>query len=105
MWVAAGYAASILARVPTSKIVSSFTAIAPSSRTRRSASMVTTVPPAITRAACSIPQEGREQAGLVIAGGTVVTMDAGRRVPEGGAIAVKGDTILAEGTRAKNEAA
>jgi hypothetical protein len=45
-------------------------------------------------AASAIPQEGREQADLVIAGGTVVTMDADRRILEDGAIAVKGDTIL-----------
>jgi len=53
----------------------------------------------------AIPQEGREQADLVIAGGTVVTMDADRRILEDGAIAVKGDTILEVGTRAKIEAA
>jgi 5-methylthioadenosine/S-adenosylhomocysteine deaminase len=56
-------------------------------------------------AASAIPQEGREQADLVIAGGTVVTMDADRRILEDGAIAVKGDTILEVGTRAKIEAA
>src|SRR5260370_5216388 len=67
MWVAAGYAASILARVPTSKIVSPFTAIAPSSRTRRSASMVTTVPPAITRSACSLPSCGMAETANALA--------------------------------------
>ena len=56
-------------------------------------------------AASAIPQEGREQADLVIAGGTVVTMDADRRILEDGAIAVKGDAILEVGTRAKIEAA
>src|SRR5260370_20206625 len=40
-------------------------------------------------AVSAIPQEGREQADLVIAGGTVVTMDADRRVLEDGAIAVR----------------
>src|ERR1700726_3189988 len=60
---------------------------------------------ATTFAASAIPQEGREQADLVISGGTVVTMDADRRILEDGAIAVKGDAILEVGTRAKIEAA
>lgn len=37
---------------------------------------------------------------LIIAGGTIVTMDAGRRVIEDGAIAVRGDKIVSVGTRA-----
>jgi len=42
-----------------------------------------------------------ERVDLLIAGGTVVTMDAGRRVLQDGAIAVRGDTIVAVGTRAE----
>jgi 5-methylthioadenosine/S-adenosylhomocysteine deaminase len=41
---------------------------------------------------------------LLIEGGTVVTMDASRRVLEDGAIAVRGDTIVAVGSRAELEA-
>jgi 5-methylthioadenosine/S-adenosylhomocysteine deaminase len=46
----------------------------------------------------------KEKADLVIAGGTVVTMDAGRRVIADGAVAVRGDAILDVGTRAEIEA-
>lgn len=42
-----------------------------------------------------------EKVDLLVAGGTIVTMDAGRRVLEDGAIAVRGDTIVAVGTRAE----
>jgi 5-methylthioadenosine/S-adenosylhomocysteine deaminase len=42
-----------------------------------------------------------ERVDLLIAGGTVVTMDAERRVLQDGAIAVRGDTIVAVGTRAE----
>src|SRR5713226_2813882 len=42
-----------------------------------------------------------ERVDLLIAGGTVVTMDAERRVLEDGAIAVRGDAIVAVGTRAE----
>jgi 5-methylthioadenosine/S-adenosylhomocysteine deaminase len=42
----------------------------------------------------------KEKADLLVVGGTVVTMDAQRRVIEDGAIAVRGDSILAVGTRA-----
>src|SRR5260370_4552744 len=52
-------------------------------------------------AASAIAQEKRERADLVIAGGTVVTMDAKRRILEDGAIAVEGDAIVAVGTRAE----
>jgi hypothetical protein len=33
--------------------------------------------------------------------GTVVTTDSGRRVVDGGAVAIRGDTIIAVGTRAQ----
>src|SRR4030095_7453550 len=38
---------------------------------------------------------------LVITGGTVVTMDAKHRIIENGAVAIKGDKIVAVGTRAE----
>ena len=41
---------------------------------------------------------------LLVTGGTVVTMDAQRRVLENGAIAIRGDTIVAVGPRAQLEA-
>ncbi len=44
-------------------------------------------------------------ADLIIAGGTVITMDGGRRVIEDGAVAVSGGTIAAVGPRAEVEAA
>lgn len=47
---------------------------------------------------------GKEKADLIVAGGTVVTMDAGRRVITDGALAVRGDAILDVGTRAEIEA-
>jgi 5-methylthioadenosine/S-adenosylhomocysteine deaminase len=46
----------------------------------------------------------RERADLLITGGTVVTMDPARRVVEDGAVAVRGDIIIAVGTRAELEA-
>ncbi len=46
----------------------------------------------------------RERVDLLVAGGTVVTMDAGRRVLEDGAVAVRRDTIVAVGPRAQLEA-
>jgi 5-methylthioadenosine/S-adenosylhomocysteine deaminase len=45
-----------------------------------------------------------ERVSLVISGGTVVTMDAGARVIEDGAVAIQGDTIVAVGTRNDLEA-
>jgi 5-methylthioadenosine/S-adenosylhomocysteine deaminase len=50
------------------------------------------------------PQTKKKQADLVIAGGTVVTMDANRRILEDGAIAIKGDQILGIGKRTEIEA-
>jgi len=41
----------------------------------------------------------RQKADLLIAGGTVVTMDGSRAIYDDGAIAVKGDTIVAVGPR------
>ncbi len=46
----------------------------------------------------------KEKVDLLVSGGTVVTMDTQRRVIEDGAVAVRGDTIVAVGTRAKLEA-
>ena len=40
---------------------------------------------------------------LLVTGGTVVTMDAQRRVIEDGAVAIRGDSILAVGPRAEIE--
>jgi 5-methylthioadenosine/S-adenosylhomocysteine deaminase len=45
----------------------------------------------------------REKADLVVTGGTVVTMDGQRRVIEDGAIAIRGDLIVAVGPRAEIE--
>jgi 5-methylthioadenosine/S-adenosylhomocysteine deaminase len=50
------------------------------------------------------PQKKLERADLIVSGGTLVTMDASRRLLEDGAIVVKGDTILAVGPRAEIEA-
>lgn len=44
------------------------------------------------------PAAAKEKADLVITGGTVVTMDAQRRVIEDGAVAVRGDSIVAVGS-------
>jgi 5-methylthioadenosine/S-adenosylhomocysteine deaminase len=46
----------------------------------------------------------KEKVSLLVEGGTVVTMDPSRRVLEDGAIAVRGDTIVAVGSRAELEA-
>jgi 5-methylthioadenosine/S-adenosylhomocysteine deaminase len=45
----------------------------------------------------------KDRADLIIAGGTVVTMDAGKRVIQDGAVAVRGDSIAAVGARADIE--
>src|SRR6266404_826144 len=54
-------------------------------------------------AACALAQQKKQPSDLIIAGGTVVTMDADRRILEDGAIAAKGDVILEVGTRAQIE--
>jgi 5-methylthioadenosine/S-adenosylhomocysteine deaminase len=46
----------------------------------------------------------KEKVDLLITGGTVVTMDAQRRVIEDGAVAVRGDSIVAVGSREEIEA-
>src|ERR1700726_3818349 len=46
----------------------------------------------------------KEKVDMVMAGGTVVTMNAERRIIEDGAVAVNGDTIVAVGSRANIEA-
>src|ERR1700676_5657519 len=49
-------------------------------------------------------QTHRVRADLLVAGGTVVTMDASRTILDDGAVAVKGDTIIAVGPRNALEA-
>jgi len=49
-------------------------------------------------------QTHRVRADLLVAGGTVVTMDASRTILDDGAVAVKGDTIIAVGPRSALEA-
>jgi 5-methylthioadenosine/S-adenosylhomocysteine deaminase len=51
----------------------------------------------------SISTLAKEKVDLLVTGGTVVTMDAQRRVIEDGAVAVRGDAIVAVGTRAEIE--
>jgi DNA integrity scanning protein DisA with diadenylate cyclase activity len=46
----------------------------------------------------------REHADLLVSGGTVITMDAQRRVLDDGAVVVRGDTVVAVGPRAEVEA-
>jgi 5-methylthioadenosine/S-adenosylhomocysteine deaminase len=53
----------------------------------------------------SLPaQSQKAQVALVITGGTVVTMDSSRAILDDGAVAVKGDTIVAVGQRTEIEA-
>ncbi len=47
------------------------------------------------------PASAKEKADLLISGGTVVTMDAGRRLVENGAIAVRGERIIDLGPSAE----
>ena len=42
--------------------------------------------------------QGRQQADLLITGGTVITMDSARRVIDDGAVAITGNRIVAVGT-------
>jgi 5-methylthioadenosine/S-adenosylhomocysteine deaminase len=58
---------------------------------------------ASTFAVSTPAQQKKQPADLIIAGGTVVTMDADRRILEDGAIVAKGDVILEVGTRAQIE--
>lgn len=58
-------------------------------------------PPATTMTVAAARQS--RSVDLVVRGGTVVTMDAGRRVIEDGAVAVRGGRIVAVGTRAEVE--
>ena len=46
----------------------------------------------------------REKVDVLVSGGTVVTMDAERRIIGDGAVAVRGDAIVAVGSRARIEA-
>ena len=48
-------------------------------------------------------QQPREKADLIVAGGTVVSMDSTRTIYDDGAIAIRADTILAVGPRAEVE--
>ena len=52
----------------------------------------------------STSQTHKERADLLVTGGTVVTMDAPRAILDDGAVAVKGDTIVAVGPRSELEA-
>jgi 5-methylthioadenosine/S-adenosylhomocysteine deaminase len=45
----------------------------------------------------------KDKVDLLVAGGTVVTMDGQRRIIEGGAVAIRGDSIVAVGPRAEIE--
>ena len=60
--------------------------------------------PAFGQGAAKKSGLAREKVDLLISGGTVVTMDPQRRILEDGAVAVRGDTIVAVGTRAALEA-
>ena len=52
----------------------------------------------------SLPAQGKKEiADLLVTGATVVTMDADRRIIEDGAVAVKGDAIVALGPRPEIE--
>src|SRR6267378_3654886 len=49
-------------------------------------------------------EQKKEKVDMLVAGGTVVTMNAERRIIEDGAVAVNGDAIVAVGSRANMEA-
>ncbi|MGC2186039.1 MAG: hypothetical protein WA637_22405, partial [Terriglobales bacterium] len=51
-----------------------------------------------------LASQTKERADLLVTGGTVVTMDGSRHILEDGALAVKGDTIIAVGPRSELEA-
>jgi 5-methylthioadenosine/S-adenosylhomocysteine deaminase len=69
---------------------------------RRSAIFILTFP--FLFSAFLASQTHRVRADLLVAGGTVVTMDASRTILDDGAVAVKGDTIVAVGPRSELEA-
>jgi 5-methylthioadenosine/S-adenosylhomocysteine deaminase len=50
------------------------------------------------------PQSPKEKADLLVTGGTVVTMNGGRTIVDDGAVAIKGDSVIAVGPRAEIEA-
>ncbi len=51
-----------------------------------------------------LASQTKEKADLLVTGGTVVTMDGSRAILDDGAVAVKGDTIVAVGPRGELEA-
>jgi len=51
----------------------------------------------------AVAQAGKQNADLIITGGTVVTMNAARSLYEDGAVAVRGDNIVAVGPRSEIE--
>jgi 5-methylthioadenosine/S-adenosylhomocysteine deaminase len=55
-------------------------------------------------ASAAQPHPAADHVDLIVSGGTVVTMDAAGRVIEDGAVAVRGDIIVAAGSRAEIEA-
>jgi len=62
------------------------------------------LPPRNPATAAPAPAPQKERADLLVTGGTFVTMDPARRLLEDGAMAVRGDSILAIGPRAEVEA-
>src|SRR2546421_9388234 len=58
----------------------------------------------VTFAPIGSAQSHKAKVDLIVAGGSVVTMDPTRRILDDGAIAVSGDSIAAVGPRAENEA-
>jgi 5-methylthioadenosine/S-adenosylhomocysteine deaminase len=69
---------------------------------RRSAVLILTIP--FIFCASLTSETAKEKADLLITGGTVVTMDASRSILDDGAVAVKGDTVVAVGPRTELEA-
>jgi len=50
-------------------------------------------------AATALPAQSKTHVDLIVTGGTVVTMDASRHIYDNGAVAMRGDTIVAVGAR------